>query len=243
MESKVKTKSNIIVALDFPNKTEALELVHQLEEFHPYLKIGMELYYQEGPELIYFLKEKGYKIFLDLKLHDIPNTVRGAASSLTRLGVDMFNVHCSGGVKMMEQAVEGIQSALAPGQKKPILIGVTQLTSTSQETLNKEMGIPGEMEQVVLHYASNAKQSGLDGVVCSPLEIELIKESLGQEFITVTPGIRPKESSMDDQIRIMTPSEAAKKGTDYMVIGRAITKAKDPAIMYRSISEQIEQGV
>lgn len=240
MASNNKSRSTVIVALDFPNEQKALQLVDILEPYHPYLKIGMELYYQTGPQLIYKLKERGFSIFLDLKLHDIPNTVKGAAQSLTRLGVDMFNVHCAGGVKMMQGAAEGIEQALMPGQKKPLLIGVTQLTSTSQETLNQEIGISGQMEQAVLHYANLAQKSGLDGVVCSPLEITLIKESLGQGFLTITPGIRPKETALDDQTRVTTPQEAAQLGTDYMVIGRAITKAADPAQMYAEILKQIE---
>lgn len=231
-----------MVALDFPSTKEALDLVDRLEEYSPYLKVGMQLYYLSGPKFIYQLKERGFKIFLDLKLHDIPNTVKGAAQSLTSLGVDMFNVHCAGGKKMMGATLEGVDKALSANQQPPQVIGVTQLTSTSQQVLNEEIGISSKMEEVIRHYAIQAKESGLHGVVCSPLEIEMIKETCGKEFITVTPGIRPQGANLDDQLRVTTPQDAAKLGTDFMVIGRAITQAANPVAAYEKILLEINGG-
>lgn len=239
-ESQRKNKSQIMVALDFSSVDDALKLVHKLEEYKPFLKIGMQLFYLSGPQLIYQLKEKGFSIFLDLKLHDIPNTVKGAAQSLSNLGVDIFNVHCAGGQRMMEAAMEGVEKGMSSANiQAPKVIGVTQLTSTSQKMMNQEIGIPGELNESVSHYAKLAKQSGLQGVVCSALEVPMIKKDLGEGFITVTPGIRPNQFNVADQVRITTPQEAARLGTDYMVIGRAITEAEDPAEMYERISSDL----
>jgi orotidine-5'-phosphate decarboxylase len=233
-------ESKIMVALDFPLADEAYKLIDQLSDFKPFLKIGMQLYYLLGPAFIVELKKRDFPIFLDLKLHDIPNTVKGAAQSLTGLGVDIFNVHCAGGQKMMEAALEGVDKGLNSNQTaSPKVIGVTQLTSTSQQMMNNELGIPGSLEDSVVHFARLAKQSGLHGVVCSPLEIRMVKEACGEGFITVTPGIRPKETGLADQVRVTTPQEAARLGTDYMVIGRAITQAENPASAYEEIINSI----
>lgn len=236
-------KSQIMVALDFPTVSEALNLVDKLEGFNPFLKIGMQLFYLGGPTLIDQLKERGFSIFLDLKLHDIPNTVKGAAQSLTSLGVDMFTIHCAGGQKMMEAALEGIDKGLISGHRSPKVVGITQLTSTSQQVLNEELGILGSIENSILQYANLAQTSGLHGVVCSPLEVRMIKEAYGEQFITVTPGIRLLTSQSDDQVRVTTPQEAVRLGTNYMVIGRAITQAMDPVATYELILEEIKEGV
>lgn len=235
--------SEIMVAIDFPSVEQAYELIDKLSGFKPYLKIGMQLFYIAGPTLIYQLKEKGFPIFLDLKLHDIPNTVKGAAQTLTGLGVDIFNVHCAGGKSMMEAALEGVEKGLASNQLAPKVIGVTQLTSTSQQMMNQEIGIPGALEASVVHYAQVAKQSGLHGVVSSPLEVRMIKEKCGDDFLTITPGIRPKGTNLADQVRVTTPQEAAHIGTDFMVIGRAITQAIDPAASYEQIVKSISTKV
>lgn len=240
--SQSRVQSEVMVALDYETKQEALQLLRSLAEMKPYVKVGMQLFYAEGPALIHLLKEMGFSIFLDLKLHDIPNTVKGAAHSIAKLGVDMFNVHCAGGSKMMEAALEGLDQAHSSTTKKPLVIGVTQLTSTSQRMMQQEIGISGKLEDTILHYGKLAQGAGLDGVVCSPLEVKMIKSNLGQPFLTVTPGIRPKTASVDDQIRITTPYDAAKLGTDYMVIGRAITKAVDPAQAYQDIRQEIERS-
>jgi orotidine-5'-phosphate decarboxylase len=232
-------KSEIMVALDFPTVEQANELINKLSGFMPYLKIGMQLFYLAGPTLIYQLKEKGFPIFLDLKIHDIPNTVKGAAQSLTGLGVDIFNVHCAGGKRMMEAALEGVEKGLSSNQLAPKVIGVTQLTSTSQQTMNQEIGVPGALEASVVHYAQVAKQSGLQGVVSSPLEVRMIKGQCGEGFLTITPGIRPKGTDQADQVRVTTPQEASRLGTDFMVIGRAITQAIDPAASYEEILKSI----
>jgi orotidine-5'-phosphate decarboxylase len=240
MKHQVAKVGQIMVALDFSSEKEALGMISKLETFRPYLKVGMQLFYLAGPSLIYKLKEKGFPIFLDLKLHDIPNTVKGASQSIASLGVDVFNVHCAGGKSMMEAALEGVEMGRTSHSHSPMVIGVTQLTSTSQEVLNREIGIPKQMNDAIVDYAELAKESGLHGVVCSPLEVGLVKHSCGQGFLTVTPGIRPSRSAMDDQVRVTTPREAVQLGTDYMVIGRAITSSSDPALAYQQIIEEIE---
>lgn len=231
----------IIVALDFPDSRGAERLLKQLEGIPCYMKVGMELFYAAGPQFVVKLKEAGYNVFLDLKLHDIPNTVKGGSASVTRLGVDMFNVHAAGGRAMMEAAREGVEQAMSgrAGAVKPVLIGVTHLTSTSQPVMNDEIGIAGPIEEAVLRYAAMAKQSGLDGVVASPLEVTRIKERCGDSFATVTPGIRPAGSAIGDQSRVMTPREAFAQGTDYIVIGRPVTGAPDP----RQALEQIVESI
>lgn len=237
--SREQAAEKIMVALDYPTAQKAEELISQLRGIPCYMKVGMQLFYAEGPGIVLRLKEQGYKVFLDLKLHDIPNTVKGAAESLTRLGIDMFNVHAGGGCAMMEAAREGMERALGSGQTRPLLIGVTQLTSTSREVLNKEIGIEGSVEEAVLHYAGLARKSGLDGVVASPLEVVPLKENFGSTMITVTPGIRPKGAALGDQTRIMTPEEALHAGTDYMVIGRPITASPEPRAAIESILDSL----
>lgn len=226
----------LMVALDYSSAEQAKTLIRDLEGIPCYMKVGMQLFYAAGADFVKELKASGYKVFLDLKLHDIPNTVKGGADSITRLGVDMFNVHAAGGKNMMASAMEGVLEALdnhsAP---RPLLIGVTQLTSTDQETMNREIGIPGSVESSVLSYASLTKGAGLDGVVASPLEVPAIKAHCGKDFITVTPGIRPEGSNRGDQSRTLTPAEAVRSGTDYMVVGRPITGATVP----REAVEQI----
>lgn len=240
MQGSTDIRDRIIVALDFPDVERARACVTQLRGTATYLKVGMELYYRAGEAFIYELKEQGFKIFLDLKLHDIPNTVKGAAGTLTRLGVDMLNVHASGGIKMMEAAREGMLQGLSNGQKVPKLIAVTMLTSTDQQTMNYVMRINGSIEEQVIHLSKLTKLAGLDGVVASPLEVEVIKESIGADFITVTPGIRPLGTDMNDQKRVTTPEEAIQLGTDYMVIGRAITGAEHPGEAYNRILDSIQ---
>lgn len=219
----------VMVALDFPDEAKAQQLLDQLKGIPCYIKVGMELFYTAGPSFIHKLKEQGYKVFLDLKLHDIPNTVKGAARSVSRLGVDMFNVHAAGGLHMMEAALEGADQANTSGiHGKPLIIGVTQLTSTSQAMLNQEIGIQGTVEDTVLRYAQLSKQAGLQGVVASPLEVKRIKQVCGSSFVTVTPGIRPALTEIGDQHRVMTPKQALDAGTDHMVIGRPITAVSNP---------------
>ncbi len=220
----------VIVALDFENKEKTLEFLKKFTNEKLYVKIGMELFYAVGPEIISDIKKLGHNIFLDLKLHDIPNTVMKSMKSLSKLGVDIINCHCAGGVKMMAAA----KSAFDGVENRPMLIGVTQLTSTSKEMMNNELGIDGEVIDSVVKYAKNAKAAGLDGVVCSPLEVTAIKEACGKEFLTVTPGIRPGAHN-DDQVRVTTPKDARTLGTNYIVVGRPITEASDPVAAYTQI--------
>lgn len=231
----------VIVALDRPDVDGAERLLRQLEGIPCYMKVGMELFYAAGPQFVLRLKEAGYRVFLDVKMHDIPNTVKGGSASVTRLGVDMFNVHAAGGRAMMEAAREGVEEALSgqPGAERPLLIAVTQLTSTSRQTLNSEIGIEGTVEDAVLRYAGLARASGLDGVVASPLEVRAIKDANGEAFVTVTPGIRPAGSAAGDQSRIMTPQEAFAQGTDYIVVGRPVTAASDPRQALEAIVDSI----
>jgi len=220
----------LIVALDYPNAQAAEKLLDELRGIPCYMKVGMQLFYAAGPAFIERLKRDGYRVFLDLKMHDIPNTVKGGAQSITSLGVDMFNVHAAGGLKMMEAALQGVEAARQAGtaQSEPVVIAVTQLTSTDQRTLNAEIGIPGTVEDAVIHYASLASKTGLHGVVASAQEVLRIKEACGRSFITVTPGIRPQGADIGDQSRVMTPGEAMRQGTDYIVVGRPITAAPSP---------------
>jgi orotidine-5'-phosphate decarboxylase len=231
----------IIVALDYPNAEAAERLLAELRGIPCFMKVGMELFYAAGPRFVQRLKEEGYRVFLDLKMHDIPNTVKGGSANITRLGVDLFNVHAAGGQAMMQAALEGAEQALSgtPGAKRPVIIAVTHLTSTSREMLNREIGIPGEISDAVLRYAELAKRSGLDGVVASPLEVPLVKEACGSAFLTVTPGIRPEGAERGDQSRVMTPREAFRQGTDYIVVGRPVTAAANP----RQALEQIIQSI
>ncbi|GAA0135858.1 orotidine-5'-phosphate decarboxylase [Paenibacillus sp. YSY-4.3] len=244
MSTFEQAAGRLMVALDYPTAEEARKLITQLEGIPCYVKIGMQLYYAVGPDFVRELKERGYRVFMDLKMHDIPNTVKGGANSVTRLGVDMFNVHAAGGLKMMAAALEGAKAALAsdPSLAMPTIIAVTQLTSTSQETLNREIGIPGTMEDAVVAYASLTKQAGLHGVVASPLEVQAIKKHCGDGFKTVTPGIRPAGSTAGDQFRTLTPGDAMRQGTDFIVVGRPITEAKDPRRAAELIIEEMKEA-
>ena len=221
---------DVIIACDFPSMEATLEFLDRFGDTRPYVKIGMELFYAAGPEIIREIKKRGHKIFLDLKLCDIPNTVKSAMSVLSKLDVDMTNLHAFGGHKMMEAAIEGLTR---PDGTRPILIAVTMLTSTSKELMNEDILIPGEVDAVVASYAKTAKASGLDGVVCSPREASIVKEACGKEFVTVTPGIRFADSAADDQVRVMTPAKAREIGSDYIVVGRPVTKAEDPLAAYQ----------
>jgi len=227
--------NNTIVALDFPNEEEALYFLEKFDQAIN-VKVGMELFYSAGPQIIEKIKEKGHNIFLDLKLHDIPNTVKSAMKNLAKLDVDIVNLHCAGGKEMMKAAIEGLEEGKI-GDKRPLCIGVTQLTSTSKEIMNNDLLIEGEVLDVVLHYAKNAKEAGLDGVVCSVLESRKIHEICGEEFLTVTPGIRLTDDSKDDQKRVATPSVALEEGSSYIVVGRSITKSQDPYNTYYEIEE------
>ncbi|REE92952.1 orotidine-5'-phosphate decarboxylase [Paenibacillus taihuensis] len=239
--TREQAAGRIMVALDYPDAAAAEALVQSLEGIPCYMKVGMQLYYAAGPAFVRSLKERGYKVFLDLKMHDIPNTVKGGANSITKLGVDVFNVHAAGGVDMMKAAMEGVEQALAadPSLERPLVIAVTQLTSTSQTVLNEEIGISGSVQDAVVRYAQLTKQAGLGGVVASPQEVELIKSACSAEFRTITPGIRPAGAEVNDQTRIMTPRQAIETGTDYMVIGRPITAAADPRAALQSIIEEL----
>ena len=228
---------DVIIALDFPTKEETLRFLDQFPAGEkPFVKIGMELFYAEGPDVVREIKARGHKIFLDLKLHDIPNTVKRAMAVLSRLDVDMVNLHAAGASEMMKGALEGLtrpDGTCKPGSGRPLLIAVTQLTSTDAATLKNELLIDVPMAETVMSYAKNAADSGLDGVVCSPLEAALVKEKCGENFVTVTPGIRFADSAAGDQKRIMTPEKAGKSGCDYIVVGRPITQAEDPVAAYR----------
>lgn len=238
--TKLEAAERIMVALDYPDQHAAEQLLQQLDGVPCYMKVGMQLYFAAGPSFVASLKERGYKVFLDLKMHDIPNTVRGGARSITKLGVDMFNVHAAGGRHMMESAAEGAEAARF-GRPRPIIVAVTQLTSTSQTVMNEEIGVNGTVEEAVIHYAKLAQLSGLDGVVSSPLEVEAIKTNCGPSFLTVTPGIRPRGAEVADQTRILTPREALAQGTDYMVIGRPITGAPDPRAAIETIIKELTE--
>lgn len=228
--------SRTIVALDFSSKEEVLNFLAKFDE-PVYVKIGMELTYACGLDMVKEVKAAGHKVFLDLKLHDIPNTVKGGMKNLARLGVDIVNCHCAGGIEMMKAAKQGIIEGTPAGQEPAKLIGVTVLTSTSQEAMNQELGIPGEVIDTVVHYAKNAKEAGLDGVVCSVHEAKAIHEACGDDFMTVTPGIRLANNSVDDQKRVATPEYAKEQGCDMIVVGRSITKAENPYETYRMIEE------
>ena len=223
---------DVIVACDFASAEATFAFLDKFAdcERKPFLKIGMELYYAEGPSIVREIKARGHKIFLDLKLHDIPNTVKKAMNVLSRLDVDITNLHAAGTTAMMKGALEGLTR---PDGSRPLLIAVTQLTSTSEERMQNELLINASMPDTVKKYASNAKAAGLSGVVCSPLEAALVKEACGADFMTVTPGIRFADSEVGDQKRIMTPEKAGKSGCDYIVMGRPITKAEDPVAAYR----------
>jgi orotidine-5'-phosphate decarboxylase len=222
----------VIIALDFASKDEVTHFLQRFPNEKLFVKVGMELYYQEGPSIIDEIKEMGHHIFLDLKLHDIPNTVKSAMKGLAKLGCDLVNVHAAGGREMMEAALEGLDAGTAMGVKRPLCIAVTQLTSTSEEQMKTEQLISVSLQESVLHYATLTKKSGLDGVVCSSHEAAMIRESLGAEFLTVTPGIRLLDDAVGDQKRVATPDFARKAGVSYMVVGRSITRSTDPVESY-----------
>ena len=220
---------DVIIACDFSSKEQTLAFLNRFEGRKPFVKIGMELFYAEGPEIVREIKRRGHKIFLDLKLHDIPNTVKKAMAVLSRLDVDMCNVHAAGTVEMMRYAIEGLTRE---DGTRPLLIAVTQLTSTSEERMHDELLIGATINETIAHYADNARKAGLDGVVCSPLESQIVKSRCGSDFVTVTPGIRFADAASDDQVRITTPARAREIGSDYIVVGRPITAAADTVAAY-----------
>ena len=220
---------DVIIACDFSSKEQTLAFLVKFVGRKPFVKIGMELFYAEGPEIVREIKRRGHSIFLDLKLHDIPNTVRKAMKVLSRLDVDMCNVHAAGTIDMMRAALEGLT---CEDGTRPLLIAVTQLTSTSEERMQRELLIGATINDTIAKYAANAAEAGLDGVVCSPLEASLVKERCGKEFMTITPGVRFADGSTDDQVRITTPQRAREIGSDYIVVGRPITAADDPVAAY-----------
>ena len=223
------SKRDVISACDFSSKEQTLNFLDKFTGRKPFVKIGMELFYAEGPEIVRTIKERGHRIFLDLKLHDIPNTVKKAMSVLRNLDVDMTNVHAAGTVDMMKAAIEGLTRE---NGTRPLLIAVTQLTSTSEERMQKELLIGASINDTIVKYAENAKAAGLDGVVCSPLEAAMVKEACGVEFMTVTPGVRFADGDVGDQVRVTTPERAKEIGSDFIVVGRPITAADDPVAAY-----------
>ena len=226
---------DVIIACDFASKEACLNFLDKFEGRKPFVKIGMELFYAAGPEIVREIKARGHKIFLDLKLHDIPNTVKKSMAVLSNLDVDMTNLHAAGTISMMEAAIEGLTRA---DGTRPLLIAVTQLTSTDQERMENDLLIKEPIDKVVMHYAHNAKIAGLDGVVCSPLEAGKVHDVCGEKFLTVTPGVRFADGDVGDQKRVMTPQEAKKIGSDYIVVGRPITAAEDPVAAYtRCVNE------
>lgn len=229
---------DVIIACDFADKETALNFLDKFEGRKPFVKIGMELFYAEGPQIVREIKARGHKIFLDLKLHDIPNTVKKSMAVLSRLDVDMCNLHAAGTSRMMESALEGLTR---PDGTRPLLIAVTQLTSTDQEAMERDLLIKEPIDKVVMHYAETAKNAGLDGVVCSPLEAQKVHDICGEKFLTVTPGVRFADGDIGDQKRVMTPEQAKKIGSDYIVVGRPITAAPDPVAAYeRCIKEFVD---
>ena len=221
---------DVIIACDFDSAEKTFAFLDQFKDEKPFVKIGMELYYAEGPSIVREIKKRGHKIFLDLKLHDIPNTVKKSMAVLSRLDVDMTNLHAAGTIRMMQAAIEGLTRE---DGTRPMLIAVTQLTSTDQESMEKDLLIKEDIAEVVMHYAHNAKVAGLDGVVCSPLEAGKVHERCGEGFVTVTPGVRFADGDIGDQKRVMTPAAAKEIGSDYIVVGRPITAADDPVAAYR----------
>ena len=229
---------DVIVACDFASAEAVYSFLDKFTGRKPFVKIGMELFYAEGPEIVKQIKARGHKIFLDLKLHDIPNTVKKSMAVLSGLDVDITNLHAAGTKRMMEAALEGLTR---PDGTRPLLIAVTQLTSTDQESMENDLLIKEPIDKVVMHYAKNAKDSGLDGVVCSPLEAGKVHETCGKEFLTITPGVRFADGDIGDQKRVMTPVEAKKIGSDYIVVGRPITAAEDPVAAYeRCVAEFVD---
>ncbi len=230
---------DVIIACDFNSADELYTFLDKFNDEKPFLKVGMELFYAEGPQIVREIKRRGHKIFLDLKLHDIPNTVKKAMAVLSSLDVDICNLHAAGTKAMMEAALEGLTR---PDGTRPLLIAVTQLTSTSQERMEEDLLIKEPLDKVVIHYAQNAKASGLDGIVCSPLEAGKVKEACGENFLTVTPGVRFADGAVGDQVRVTTPAKARELGSDYIVVGRPITQADDPAAAYRRCVKEFLGG-
>ena len=226
---------DVIIACEFASKEQVFEFLDKFTGKKPFVKIGMELFYAEGPEIVREIKARGHKIFLDLKLHDIPNTVKKSMAVLSRLDVDMTNLHAAGTVNMMTAALEGLTR---PDGTRPMLIAVTQLTSTDQESMENDLLIKAPIDEVVMHYASNAAKAGLDGVVCSPLEAGKVHDRCGKNFVTVTPGVRFADGDIGDQKRVMTPAAAKEIGSDYIVVGRPITAAADPVAAYTRCCEE-----
>ena len=220
---------DVMIACDFSTKKDVMQFLDRFTQKKPFVKIGMELFYAEGPQIVRDIKARGHKIFLDLKLHDIPNTVKKAMSVLRDLDVDMTNLHAAGTIEMMKAALEGLTR---PDGTRPLLIAVTQLTSTSEERMKKDLLIEKPIDEVVMHYAKNAMQAGLDGVVCSPLEAKKVHDACGIRFLTVTPGVRFADGDKGDQVRVMTPKQAKEIGSDFIVVGRPITAAEDPVAAY-----------
>ncbi len=221
---------DVIIACDFSSAEETFNFLDKFTDVKPFVKIGMELFYAEGPSIVKEIKKRGHKIFLDLKLHDIPNTVKKAMAVLSNLDVDMTNLHAAGTIDMMKAAVEGLTK---PDGTRPILIAVTQLTSTSEERMQNELLINASINDTIVKYAENAKAAGLDGVVCSPLEAGMVKDACGKEFYTVTPGVRFADGDVGDQVRVTTPAKAKEIGSDYIVVGRPVTQAEDPVAAYK----------
>lgn len=221
---------DVIIACDFASAKDTFEFLDKFTEEKPFVKIGMELFYAEGPEIVREIKRRGHKIFLDLKLHDIPNTVKKSMAVLSKLDVDMTNLHAAGTIDMMKAALEGLTRE---DGTRPILIAVTQLTSTSEERMQNELLINSSINDTIVKYAQNAKKAGLDGVVCSPLEAGMVKDACSSDFITVTPGVRFADGEVGDQVRVTTPEKAKEIGSDYIVVGRPITQADDPVAAYR----------
>ena len=233
------SKRDVIIACDFSSKEQTLNFLDKFTGRKPFVKIGMELFYAEGPEIVRTIKARGHRIFLDLKLHDIPNTVKKAMSVLRNLDVDMTNVHAAGTVDMMKAAVEGLTRE---DGTRPLLIAVTQLTSTSEERMQKELLIGASINDTIVKYAENAKAAGLDGVVCSPLEAAMVKEACGKEFMTVTPGVRFADGDVGDQVRVTTPERAREIGSDFIVVGRPITAADDPVAAYERCMKEFAEA-
>ena len=233
------SKRDVIIACDFSSKEQTLNFLDKFTGRKPFVKIGMELFYAEGPEIVRTIKERGHRIFLDLKLHDIPNTVKKAMSVLRNLDVDMTNVHAAGTIDMMKAAVEGLTRE---DGTRPLLIAVTQLTSTSEERMQKELLIGASINDTIVKYAENAKAAGLDGVVCSPLEAAMVKEACGKEFMTVTPGVRFADGDVGDQVRVTTPERAREIGSDFIVVGRPITAADDPVAAYERCMKEFAEA-
>ncbi|MGN0349896.1 MAG: orotidine-5'-phosphate decarboxylase [Roseburia sp.] len=230
---------DVIIACDFNSKKEVIHFLSKFEEEKPFVKIGMELFYAEGPEIVRMIKSMGHKIFLDLKLHDIPNTVKKSMAVLSGLDVDMCNVHAAGTKRMMQAAIEGLTKE---DGSRPLLIAVTQLTSTDEETMRQELWIEKSIDETVMHYAENAREAGLDGVVCSPLEAGKVHKRCGEDFLTITPGVRFADGEMGDQKRVTTPAKARELGSDYIVVGRPITEAEDPVAAYRRCVRAFVEG-